>query len=88
MKEREEKKRKKCIKTKPVLPQKLQYVMVCSTVYTLFAQTVFLANVLCNESLVWFETSDFCYTINIGSSPGLLLDILFLYHRDPVVLNL
>ena len=37
-----------------------------------------LANVHCNESLVWFEASGFCYTINSRSSPVFLLDILFL----------
>ena len=41
-----------------------------------FAQTVLLANVHCSESLVWFEASGFCYTINTGSSLGLLLDTL------------
>ena len=32
----------------------------------------------CNESLVWFEVSGFCDTINIGSSLGLLRVILLL----------
>ena len=43
-----------------------------------FAQTALLANVHCNESLVWFKASGFCYTINTGSSLGLLSDILLL----------
>ena len=30
------------------------------------------ANVHCNESLVWFEASGFCYTINSESPLGLL----------------
>jgi hypothetical protein len=32
----------------------------------------------CSASLVWFKGSGFCYTINTGSSLGLLLDILLL----------
>lgn len=36
---------------------------VCHTVDPL-AQTALLANVPCNESLVWFKVSVFCYTIN------------------------
>lgn len=28
--------------------------------------------------MVWFEAFGFCYTVNIGSSPGLFLDILLL----------
>ena len=43
-----------------------------------FVHTSLLANVHCNESLVWFEASGFCYTINTGSSLGLLSDILLL----------
>lgn len=35
-----------------------------------------LANIHGNESLVWLEISGFCDPINIGSSLGLLLDIL------------
>jgi hypothetical protein len=50
---------------------------VYHTVYS-FIYTSFLANVHCNEFLVWFKASGFCYTINIGSSLGLLLDILLL----------
>lgn len=41
-------------------------------------QTSLLANVHCNESLVWFKASGFCYTINTGSSLGWLSDILFI----------
>jgi hypothetical protein len=37
-----------------------------------------LANVHCSEALAWLEASGFCYTINTGSSPGLLSDILLL----------
>jgi hypothetical protein len=37
-----------------------------------------LANVHCNESLVWFEIFDFCDTINVGSSLGLFRPILML----------
>ena len=51
--------------------------MVCHTVYP-FAQRAFHANVCCNEALVQFEVSGFCYTINTGSLLGLLSDILLL----------
>jgi hypothetical protein len=50
-------------------------VSVCHSVYP-FVYTSLLANIHCNESMVWFVASGFCYTINTGSSPGLLLDIL------------
>lgn len=43
-----------------------------------FAETAFLINVHCNESLVWFKAFGFCYTINTGSSLRLLLGILLL----------
>jgi len=48
----------------------------CPTIYPT-VPTSSLANVHCNESLVWFEISGFCDTINIGPSSGLLV-ILFL----------
>ena len=41
--------------------------VVCPTVYP-FAQTALLANVHRNGSLVWFEASGSCYTINTGTS--------------------
>ena len=44
-----------------------------------FAQTALFANAHCNESFVGFKASDFCYTVNIKSSPGLFLDILLLH---------
>ena len=40
--------------------------------------TSLLASVHCNEPLVWFEAPGISYTINNGSSPGLLSDILML----------
>ena len=49
--------------------------IVCSTVHP-FVHISFLENVDCNE--VWFEASDFSYTINTGSSWRILLDILLL----------
>jgi hypothetical protein len=52
-------------------------VVVCSTVDP-FVYTSSLANVHCNESLVWFEVSGFYDTINIESSLGLLLVHLLL----------
>ena len=48
---------------------------LCDIAYP-FVQTVLLANAHCHESLVCFKASGFCYTINTGSSPGLLSDIL------------
>jgi hypothetical protein len=50
---------------------------VCHMVHP-FVSTFYLANVCCNQSLVWFEASGFCYTINPGSSLGLFSDILLL----------
>jgi hypothetical protein len=47
-----------------------------------FVYTSSLANVHCNESLVWYECSGFCYSINTGTSVG------FLRHGDSVVLDL
>lgn len=43
-----------------------------------FSQIALFANVHCNESSVWFKASGFCHTINTGSLPGLLSNILFL----------
>jgi hypothetical protein len=37
-----------------------------------------LVNVSYRDSFTWFEAWGFCYTINTGSSLGLLLDILLL----------
>lgn len=37
-----------------------------------------LTNIHWNESLVWFEVSSFCDTINTKSSLGLLLAVLLL----------
>jgi len=46
---------------------------VYPTIYS-SVRTSLLANVHCNESLVWFKASGFCYTINTGSSLRLLLE--------------
>ena len=43
-----------------------------------FTQAAFLENINCNESLVWFEASDFYCTITIGSSLGLVWGSLLL----------
>jgi hypothetical protein len=51
---------------------KLQCVLVCLTVHS-FLQTSLLTNVHCNKLLVWYEASDFCYTINTGTSLDILL---------------
>ena len=53
--------------------------IVCHYIYPTiypFVHTSLLANVHCNQSLLSFEASGFCYSINTGSSPGLLLDTL------------
>jgi hypothetical protein len=42
---------------------------VCPMVYP-FDHSSLLANVHCNESLVWYEASGFCYSISTGSSLG------------------
>lgn len=39
---------------------------MCHTLYV-FAQTSLLAKVHCNELLVWFEASGFCYTTNLDA---------------------
>ena len=48
----------------------------CFTVYP-SVHTSSFANVHCNESFFWFQICGFCNTINIGSSSGILLVILF-----------
>lgn len=50
---------------------------MCHTVQP-FSQTALLINVRCNESLAWLEASGFCCAVNTGSSPGHLLDSLWL----------
>lgn len=50
---------------------------VCLTVYC-FVQTALISIVHCTESLVWFDASGFCYTIDTESSPQLDSDILLL----------
>lgn len=53
--------------------------MVCQPVpQCTFVYMSLLANVHCNDSLVWFEASSFCYTTNTGFSLGLLSNILLL----------
>jgi hypothetical protein len=59
-----------------------------ATVYP-FAQTAFLANVHCNESLVQFEASGFCYAINTGVSLRLIgYPVVVLYHGVLAALDL
>ena len=58
---------------------------MCSTVYA-SVHTSLIANIHCNESLVWFEASGFCYTINAGSSQG--YPVAVLCRGDPAALNL
>lgn len=45
------------------------YGPVNHTVY-LLVRTPLLVSVHCNESLFWFEASDFCYTIDAGPLAG------------------
>ena len=45
---------------------------MCPTVGPSVYTSLFV-NVYCNESLVWLKASGFCYSINPGSSSGLLL---------------
>ena len=70
-------------------PWELQCITVCYTVNP-FAHIDSLANVHCNESLVWFKVSGFCYTINTGFSLGLLSrhPAIALCHRDLTALDL
>ena len=46
--------------------------------YTLRYTHLYLQMAHCNESLICFEASGFCYTINTGPSQRLLSDILLL----------
>ena len=62
---------------KTISPWKLWCVTWCHTAYP-SVHTSLLANAHRNGSLVWLEASGFCYTVNTGSSLGLLLDILLL----------
>jgi hypothetical protein len=64
-----------------VISPKEKYLVVKAIVYPTvypFIHTSLLANVRCSECLIWFEASGFCYTINPGTSVGLLLTILLL----------
>ena len=66
-------------KTNKISLRRLKCVTACCTGYSL-VHTSLLVSVLCSESLVWFEASGFCYTINTGTSLRLLSDIsLFPY---------
>jgi hypothetical protein len=61
--------------------------VVCRSVSHHFVHTSLLANTHCNESLVWFQVSGFCDTINIGSSSA-LLPIILLLQRVMEILRL
>lgn len=54
---------------------------VCHTVHPV-VQSALLANVHCNESLIWFKASGFLNAIIIGSSLELSWDILCLVPPD------
>jgi hypothetical protein len=69
----------------PFLPKEKNYLVgavICNSVLTItiypFVQTSVLADVHCNESVVWFEAFGICYALNTGSSPELLSDTLLL----------
>jgi hypothetical protein len=50
------------------LPSKRKQQQQCKhlTMEAVLCRTALLASVYCNESIFWFETSGFCYTINPG----------------------
>lgn len=50
--------------------------------------TALLAKVHCNDSLVWFETSDFYYAIDTGPSLGFGYSVIALCHGDAAALVL
>ena len=64
-------------------------VSQCVPQYT-FCPYFFACKCHCNDPLVWYEASGFCYSINAGTSLGLLSDrlLLTLCHGGPVVLVL
>lgn len=63
--------------------------VVCSSVSVNlpFAQTALIADVHCNESLVRFEVSGFCYTIIAGATLGLSDNPVVLCSGDNASLN-
>ena len=67
---------------------KLQCVTVCPMVFP-FAHTCLLTNIHCNESLVWYKASDFCYSINIGTTgTPLRYAAVALCYEDTIILVL
>ena len=62
----------------------LYCVTVCPTVYP-FVHTL-LANVHTSDSLVWYEASGFCYSINTRTPFG--YPVVALCHGDPAALAL
>lgn len=63
-----------------------EVVTVHSTVWCT-SVSIFSANILCNESLVWVKVSGFYHIISIGSSLWLLPAVLVsLHHVNPVAL--
>jgi hypothetical protein len=75
-KKKRKKKKKKNNKAAATTTTTSRCITVWPTVHT-FVHTSLLGND-CNESLVWFEASGFCYTVNTGSSMGLLSALLLL----------
>jgi hypothetical protein len=53
---------------------------------TPFVYILLPANVLCNDSLVWYEAFGFCFSINTGTSLGLFS--VALWHGEFIVLDL
>lgn len=62
---------------------------VCHKVYP-FVHTSLLENIHCNESLVWFETSGFCYILSVLDPHWNVSQISCgaLCHGDPAALHL
>jgi len=60
---------------------------MCPTEYPLVHMAL-LANVHCNDSLVWYKVSGFYYTIKNLTETPFGYPIVALCHRDPIVLDL
>ena len=63
-----------CSSSASLFPILVSYFFLTS--YWFFVTFTSCKNIHCNESLIWFSTSDFCYNINPGSLSEFLLDIL------------
>lgn len=61
---------------KTLIVEAVVYHSVSHSIYPLVH--TLLSNVHCNESLVWYKVSDFCYSVDIGTLLELLWGILLL----------